>query len=110
MFDTVRELIENQLEAAFCTLNSCINLCPEESWNEPVVNLKFCQVAFHTLFFADLYLEKSDDLETLRQQPFHQQAAFFFSGLRRVPAPQTDSFIRSRDDRQVPVFLSAESP
>ncbi|MFP6766326.1 MAG: DinB family protein [Planctomycetaceae bacterium] len=78
MLETVRELTRNQLEAAFCTLNSCIDLCPEEAWNGPVVNLKFCQVAFHTLFFADFYLAAADDLETFQQQPFHQQATGFF--------------------------------
>jgi hypothetical protein len=78
MLTTVKELTRNQFEAAFCTLNSCIDLCPEESWDGPVVNLKFCQVAFHTLFFADLYLAETGDLETLKQQPFHQEHADFF--------------------------------
>jgi uncharacterized damage-inducible protein DinB len=78
MLKTVQELTRNQFEAAFCTLNSCIDLCPEESWNQPVVNLKFCQVTFHTLFFADLYLAESGDLEALKQQSFHQERADFF--------------------------------
>ena len=78
MLETVRELTRNQFEAAFCTLNSCIDLCPEESWDGPVVNLQFCQVAFHTLLFADLYLAESGELEPLKQQSFHQENPDFF--------------------------------
>ena len=78
MLETVRELTRNQFEAAFCTLNSCIDLCPEDAWDGPVVNLQFCQVAFHTLFFADLYLAETGELEPLKQQPFHQENPDFF--------------------------------
>lgn len=76
MIDTYKETISNQFEAAFCTLASCIDRCPEVSWNAPVVNYKFCQVAFHALFFADIYLGL--DLESLREQPFHRANASFF--------------------------------
>ncbi len=70
MLDTVRELIANQLEAALCTLNACIDRCPETAWNARVGNLKFCQVAFHTLFYADFYLGTNE--ESFRRQPFHR--------------------------------------
>jgi len=84
LLKTVLDLTRNQFEAAFCTLNRCIDLCPEESWNEPVVNLKFCQVAFHTLFFADLYLARSGDLEAFRKQPFHQEHLSFFRDYEKL--------------------------
>lgn len=76
MIDTFKELTANQFEAAFCTLNTCIIRCREPTWNTPVVNLKFCQVAFHTLFFADYYLERNAG--TFKQQDFHRTNTEFF--------------------------------
>lgn len=76
MLDTFRQLIAHQYEAAFCTLNDCIDRCPEEAWDAPIGNLTLSQVAFHTLFFADLYL--GPDVESLRQQPFHRDNTGFF--------------------------------
>jgi hypothetical protein len=76
MLDTVKELISHQFEAAFCALNACIDRCPESAWNAPVANLAFCQVAFHTLFFADYYLGQNED--ALREQPFHRERPDFF--------------------------------
>ena len=69
MLKTFQELITNQFEASFCTLNVCIDRCPEEAWDAPVANLRFCQVVFHTLFYADYYLGTNE--ESLRKQAFH---------------------------------------
>lgn len=76
MLDIVRQLISNQYEAALSTLNACVERCPETAWNAPVVNLKFCQVVFHTLFYTDYYLCVSE--EPFRQQPFHREHAGVF--------------------------------
>jgi hypothetical protein len=76
MLDLFRELIANQYEAALCTLNACVDKCPESAWNGKVVNLKFCQAVFHTLFYADYYLGVSE--EPFRQQPFHREHADVF--------------------------------
>lgn len=76
MLDAYKRLIANQYEASLCTLNACVDKCPQPAWNGPVVNLKFCQVAFHTLFYADYYLGVSE--EPFRQQPFHRQHAAVF--------------------------------
>lgn len=69
MLNTFKELIANQYEATLCTLNMCIDRCPEVNWTAPVAKYKFCQVAFHTLIFTDLYL--GHDEESLYRQPFH---------------------------------------
>lgn len=71
MLDTFKELIAKQYEATLCTLNMCIDRCPEANWNSPVANYKFCQVVFHTLVYTDLYL--GQDKESLYRQPFHQK-------------------------------------
>jgi hypothetical protein len=76
MLDLFKDLLVHQFEAALCTLNSCIDRCPATLWNSPVANLAFCQVAFHTLFFTDVYL--GHNLESLRQQQFHRDNADFF--------------------------------
>jgi len=76
MLATFKELIANQFEAAFCTLGVCIDRCPDSAWDAQVVNLKFCQVAFHTLFFADYYLEAN--AESQQTQRFHLDNPDFF--------------------------------
>jgi hypothetical protein len=76
MLDTFKELIANQFEAAFCTLNACIDRCPMPAWDARVANYKFCQVAFHTLFYADLHLGPNE--ESFPRQPFHRDHSDFF--------------------------------
>jgi hypothetical protein len=76
MLDIVKTLIVNQFEAAVSTLNACIVKCPEAAWNAPVANYKFCQVAFHTLFYADYYLGVTE--EDFRREPFHTENAHVF--------------------------------
>ncbi|HZK83053.1 MAG TPA: DinB family protein [Humisphaera sp.] len=71
MLDTLKELLIHQYEASLSTLNLAIAGCSDESWNERVANLKFCQAAFHAVFFADVYLQPSDDVEALKRQAFH---------------------------------------
>lgn len=68
---SMRDLLTQQFEAVLCTLAACIDRCPRDSWNAPVGNLQFCQVAFHALFFADVYL--GENLESLKGQAFHQE-------------------------------------
>lgn len=65
-----------QFEAALCTLNRCVEACPDAAWDEPVANRKFCQVVFHTLFCADCYLGESEHV--LKDQDFHREHAGYF--------------------------------
>jgi len=76
MLNTFKALITNQYEAVFCLWNTCIDRCPDSRWDEPIVNLAFCQVAFHTLFFTDVYLGR--DFEAVRDQAFHRDNAGSF--------------------------------
>jgi hypothetical protein len=76
MLDTYKALTRNQFDAALCTLNACIDRCPESAWHAPVGNLKFCQVVFHTLIFVDVYLGR--DEASVRDQPFHLANSDFF--------------------------------
>jgi hypothetical protein len=76
MIDVVKESLIHQYEAALATLGACVEQCPYAAWNGPVGNLAFCQVALHTLFFADYYLGESDN--AFREQPFHRERPDFF--------------------------------
>jgi hypothetical protein len=89
MLDTIKQLVANQFEAAFCTLSACIDRCPETSWNARVGNHKFCQVVFHTLFYADFYLGQNE--ASFRRQPFHRDNERFFGDYEEFEdrAPQS---------------------
>jgi hypothetical protein len=76
MLNTFKELTASQFEAAFCTLGLCIDRCPASHWNARVANYLFCQLAFHSLVFADYYLGQNE--EAFREQPFHREHAEFF--------------------------------
>jgi hypothetical protein len=69
MIETYKDLVVGQFEASLATVGQCVGKCPEALWNARVAKYPYCQVAFHTLFFADFYL--GPDAESLRQQPFH---------------------------------------
>jgi len=71
MIDTLKELLAHQYEATLCTLHFCVARCPDELWNARVAKWQFCQAAFHTVFFADYYLQPSEDVDAFKRQPFH---------------------------------------
>lgn len=93
MLDTVKELLAHQYEAALGTLNICIDRCPEEAWNAPVANLALCQVAFHALFFTDVYL--GPDEESVRLQPFHVEHTGVFRDYEELE-PRTQQLLYER--------------
>ena len=101
MLHTFRELVENQFQAALCTLNTCIERCPESAWNAPVANYLFCQVAFHTLFFADYYL--GPDAESLRHQPFHLANPDLFGDYVQLQEREPESLY---DKLQIETYLA----
>jgi hypothetical protein len=90
MLDTFKDLLVHQFEAALCTLNAAVDRCPDLAWNAPVANLAFCQAAFHTLFFADLYL--GPNVDALRRQPFHRDNAEFFRDYEELEPRKQELF------------------
>lgn len=98
MLEVYKTLITNQFAAAFCTLNACVDRCPEALWNHPVGTYPVSLVTFHSLFFADFYLEA--DETSFRDQPFHQIHASVFADYEqlanREPVTQYErSFIKA---------------
>lgn len=78
MLSTYKTLTRGQYVAALNTLGLCIDACPETSWDQPVCDFSFRHVAYHTLFFADLYLSGNE--ARFRTQDFHAENAEFFGG------------------------------
>jgi hypothetical protein len=89
MIETVKQLIVSQFEASLCTLAHCVAKCPDAVWNAPVAKYPFCQVAFHTLFFADFYL--GPDAESLRGQSFHLENPVLFGDYEQLQDREPES-------------------
>ena len=88
MFKPFVDLIASQYEAAFLTVQECIESCPDNAWDQPVCNHRFCQSAFHALFFADVYLGANP--EAVEDQDFHREHAETFAGYDQWEKEHTD--------------------
>jgi uncharacterized damage-inducible protein DinB len=66
MIQYIKQIIIGQFEASLAMLNQCIQACPPEHWEGKIANDTFRQVAYHTLFFVDLYLSPDEEAFTLR--------------------------------------------
>ena len=62
-------VILGQFEAAMGTLRQAIEDCPDGEWSGAHLDGPFSQVAFHVLFFTDIYLGWSE--EAVKDQEFH---------------------------------------
>ncbi|MGC4006393.1 MAG: DinB family protein [Pirellulales bacterium] len=72
LLPTLKDLLAHQYEAALSALHLSIARCPDALWPAPVAKWTFSQAAFHAVFFADVYLQPSDDEEAVKRQPFHR--------------------------------------
>ena len=61
MIEFTRQVLTNQFDAALCMMNQCIAACRPAHWEGRIANDTFRYVAYHTLFFADLYLSRSEE-------------------------------------------------
>jgi hypothetical protein len=66
MLEFVKSILTRQFEAALCMMNDCVQKCPPEHWDGKIANDTFRQVAYHTLFFVDLYLSPNEEAFQLR--------------------------------------------
>ena len=88
MLGTVKTLLASQFDAALCTLNVCVERCPDEAWHAlRVANLKFCQAVFHTLFFADYYLGPDGDKDAFPRSRFTATTRRCFATTRSSNLP-----------------------
>ena len=66
MIEYLKTILTGQFEAALCMFNQCVGKCPPEQWEGKIANDTFRQVAYHTLFFVDLYLSPREEAFELR--------------------------------------------
>ncbi len=57
----LKEIVWGQFGAAIDMLENAIVACPEMVWSDRTRKPEFWYVAYHTLFFLDLYLSDSSD-------------------------------------------------
>jgi hypothetical protein len=60
MLAFVKEILTGQYEASLAMINQCIEACPPEHWEGTIANGTFRWVAYHALFFTDLYLSPNE--------------------------------------------------
>lgn len=59
--DTIwKTMIWQQFGAAIDMLENAMSACPDDLWGDRSQHPEFWYIAFHTLFFLDLYLSDSD--------------------------------------------------
>jgi hypothetical protein len=85
MSDLLRPALKNQYHAALAMLREAVQRCPDELWYSEVPLNAFWQVAYHTLFFAHLYLEDTD--ASFRPWAQHQRAVQHPDGIPGPPDP-----------------------
>jgi DinB superfamily len=56
----LRAVLKNQYHAALAMLREAVERCPAEEWSDTGHKNAFWQLAYHTLFFAHLYLQQNE--------------------------------------------------
>ena len=51
----------SQYDASLRNLAGAIEACPEERWNDPEDSNRFWHLAYHVLFFTDLYMTRVEE-------------------------------------------------
>jgi hypothetical protein len=94
MLEYTRRILIGQFEAALAMLNEVIQACPPQHWEAKVASLTFKQVAYHTLFFVDLYLEPTEErfeLRNIHKEGGDERNPYPSPGLDK---PQTLKYVR----------------
>jgi hypothetical protein len=58
--EMVRSVLKSQYHAALAMLRESIERCPAEVWTNTEHKNAFWQIAYHTLFFTHLYLQRDE--------------------------------------------------
>jgi len=56
----VRSILKSQYHASLAMLREAVERCPADEWSNANHKNAFWQVAYHTLFFAHLYLQRDE--------------------------------------------------
>jgi hypothetical protein len=57
---TLKSVLKSQYHASLAMLRECIQRCPDGVWMGAEHKNQFWQIAYHTLFFAHLYLQPEE--------------------------------------------------
>ena len=71
-------LIGRQFAAAVQMLRQAIEACPDELWDDRTQGSPFWHLAYHVLFYADLYLSENE--EAFEARGYHVDKAQFLPG------------------------------
>ncbi|AIE86839.1 hypothetical protein [Fimbriimonas ginsengisoli] len=58
-WNEVRAALAGQYYAGFKMLRQCIEVCPDDLWNEAPWPRSFWRIAYHALFYAHFYMQPS---------------------------------------------------
>jgi hypothetical protein len=59
--DYLNQILVNQYGAALAMLKQCVAACPVQHWEGKLARMTVRQIAYHALFFVDLYLSREKD-------------------------------------------------
>ncbi|MDE0449481.1 MAG: DinB family protein [Spirochaetaceae bacterium] len=54
--DSIRSAFDSQYQAGLDMLEAAVRACPDDSWDSSAHVNRFWHIAYHTLFYVDLYL------------------------------------------------------
>jgi hypothetical protein len=83
MIDVFKSALVGQFGAALSTLREAVVQCPEHHWATRVGDYPFWQVAYHTLFCADMYLSR--DEASFQPRSYHRENYQFLGHLPWPP-------------------------
>ena len=73
-----QQVIGRQFVAAIQTIRAAVEACPDDLWDDRSSGSPFWHVAYHVLYYVDLYL--SDDDASFEAPSFHVEKANFLPG------------------------------
>ena len=83
MLETLKKTLVSQFDAALLMLEGCLQQCPEKEWEVEVGNYPFWHVAYHALFYTDLYLLPDED--SFQPREYCRENYHFFGHLPYPP-------------------------
>jgi uncharacterized damage-inducible protein DinB len=89
----LNSILSSQFDASLSMMHHCIKACPAKLWEGKIANATFRQVAYHTLFFVDLYLSATSEsfqLRDLHRRGGDERGTAVSPGLSK---PQTLSYL-----------------
>jgi len=84
---SLRAVLKSQYHAALAMLRQAISLCPDEAWDSRGHLTPCWQIAYHTLFFAHLYIQPNE--QTFRPWEHHQADVQYPDGIPGPPDPKS---------------------